>query len=198
MKPGKAPWPAICGFVPRGSVVNSQEISGHDSPRSDASTADRDHEVKFQLHLDTETVGQVQTSPPLCVEPQQSVRDVLALMKDQQKGAVLVCQEGVLAGIFTERDALRLMAAGDDFDRPVQHVMSRGPQTISVQDTVGAAIGKMSQGGFRHLPIVDPFGKPVGLLQVSAILHYLVQHFPKFVYNLPPKPHHATQQREGA
>ena len=154
--------------------------------------------MTFHLHLDTETVNHVRASQPLCVEPQHTVRDVLRLMKDQQKGAVLVCRERVLVGIFTERDVLRLMATGADFDLPVERVMSSGPKTISVHETVGAAIAKMSAGGFRHLPIVDERGHPVGLLQVSAILHYLVQHFPKFVYNLPPKPHHVTQQREGA
>jgi CBS domain-containing protein len=155
-------------------------------------------DVSFHLHLDSETVDHAHPSEPLCVEPQLAVRDVLRRMKDQSREAVLVCRDGVLVGIFTERDVLRLLAAGADFDVPVQQVMSNKPETISVRETVGSAISKMSTGGFRHLPIVDQLGRPVGLLQVSTILHYLVEHFPKFIYNLPPKPHHATQQREGA
>jgi hypothetical protein len=63
---------------------------------------------------------------------------------------------------------------------------------------VGKAIGLMSAGGFRRLPIVDDQGKPVGLLKVSGILHYLVEHFPKVVYTLPPAPHHKMGEREGA
>ncbi len=154
--------------------------------------------MNFHLHLDTETVNHAYPSEPLSVAPTLSVREVLRLMKEYKRGSVLVCQDGILVGIFTERDALRLMAADEGFDKPVGQVMSREPVSVSISDTVGSAINRMAEGGFRRLPIVDPAGRPVGLLKVSTILHYLVEHFPKFVYNLPPKPHHATQEREGA
>ena len=80
----------------------------------------------------------------------------------------------------------------------VEQVMTREPQTLSSDNTVGKAISKMSFGGYRRLPIVDNEGHPQGILKVSSILHYLVEHFPEVVYNLPPKPHHNTQEREGA
>jgi len=154
--------------------------------------------VTFHLHLDTETVDHARPSEPLCLEPKLAVREVLRRMKDHRSESVLVCRDGVLVGIFTERDVLRLLAGGEDFGVPVEQVMSSEPETVGVHETVGSAIGKMSEGGFRHLPIVDEDDHPVGILNVSTILHYLVQHFPNFIYNLPPKPHHATQQREGA
>ena len=69
---------------------------------------------------------------------------------------------------------------------------------LSEQDTLGAAITKMAHGGYRRLPIVDAEGRPVGFLKVGSILHFLVDHFPSTVYNLPPKPHHSTEAREGA
>ena len=74
----------------------------------------------------------------------------------------------------------------------------RDPVTLRGNDTVGKAIGLMSTGGFRRLPIVDGEGKIQGVLKVSGILHYLVEHFPKVVYTLPPAPHHKTVTREGA
>jgi branched-chain amino acid transport system substrate-binding protein len=48
------------------------------------------------------------------------------------------------------------------------------------------------------LPIVDELGRPTGILTVQGIMHYLVEHFPAAIYNLPPVPHHSFQQREGA
>ena len=72
------------------------------------------------------------------------------------------------------------------------------PVTLSDRDTVGQAIAKMAYGGYRRLPIVDGEGRPQGLVKTSGILHYLVEHFPSVVYNLPPTPHHTPQQREGA
>jgi CBS domain-containing protein len=154
--------------------------------------------VSFDLQLDTETVDQTHPPRPLCVEPERSVRDILQLLRNEETESVLVCRAGVLVGIFTERDALRLTASDAELDVPVEQVMSAKPECISNRETVGAAISKMAEGGFRHLPIIDDEGHPVGLLKVSLILHYLVQHFPKYIYNLPPKPHQATRQREGA
>ncbi|MFV1968034.1 MAG: CBS domain-containing protein, partial [Pirellulaceae bacterium] len=114
------------------------------------------------------------------------------------RGSCQVCRDGILVGVFTERDALRLICRGDSLEVPLKQVMSSDPVVLSATDTVGDAIAKMSHGGFRHLPIVDLEGRPLGVLKVSGILHYMVEHFPNVVYNLPPAPHHATQHREGA
>ena len=63
---------------------------------------------------------------------------------------------------------------------------------------VGKAITVMAKGGYRRLPIVDEKGRATGMITVEGILHYLAEHFPTTIYNLPPEPHYATQQREGA
>lgn len=152
----------------------------------------------FDLHLDTETVGHMDLPMPLCVEPSVSVRDVFGKLKQTRRGSVSVCRDGKLVGIFTERDALTLMATDGDIDVPVESVMSHEPASILASDTIRSAIETMSAGGYRRLPVLDGEGRPVGLLKVSAILHYLVQHFPSYVYNLPPRPKQAVQQREGA
>jgi CBS domain-containing protein len=169
--------------------------------------------VDFQLNLDAETVAKAYPREPNCVEPSATVREVLALMKEKKAGSVLVCdprQDGRLVGVFTERDALRLMAAGfpsaagngnqqaGGLETPIERVMTPHPTTLALSDTVGKAITVMSAGGYRRLPITDDSGKAVGTLEAAGILHYLAEHFPKVVYTLPPSPHHTTQTREGA
>jgi CBS domain-containing protein len=154
--------------------------------------------VAFQLNLRTETVGHIDTVVPMCVEPHRTIREVLELLRAERRGSTCICREGKLVGIFTERDALQLMADGADLDVPIERVMTQNPATISASDTVETAIATMSLGGYRRLPVLDEKGRPVGLLKVSAILHYLVQHFPNFVYTLPPHPDAAVQHREGA
>jgi CBS domain-containing protein len=101
-------------------------------------------------------------------------------------------------GVFTERDALRLLADGTNLDSTVAETMTRNPVTIRKSDTVARAISLMSVGGFRRLPIIDEKGNIEGVLKVSGLLHYLVEHFPKVVYTLPPEPHHKVASREGA
>lgn len=70
--------------------------------------------------------------------------------------------------------------------------------TVAMTDPVERAIREMWRGGYRHLPVVDEQGRPVGVLPVANVLHYLVEHFPHYIYNLPPVPHHSLQRREGA
>ena len=79
---------------------------------------------------------------------------MLQLLRAQRTGAVLICEGPKLVGIFTERDALKLMARGADFTTPVREVMSSPPATIASRATVGDAIRVMAEGGYRHLPIV--------------------------------------------
>jgi CBS domain-containing protein len=80
----------------------------------------------------------------------------------------------------------------------LQQVMTADPVVLRADDKVGKAISMMAQGGYRRLPIVDGRGRPVGIITAQGVMHYLVEHFPTVIYNLPPEPHHSMQQREGA
>jgi predicted transcriptional regulator len=154
--------------------------------------------VDFQLHLETETVEHCHPSPSLCAQPTDSVRSVLRALQAQRTGAAMVCEDRKLVGVFTERDALRLLADDANLDIPVSEVMVQNPVTVRKTDTVARAISLMSGGGFRRLPIVDAEGNVEGILKVSGLLHYLVEHFPKIVHTLPPEPHYRVADREGA
>ena len=154
--------------------------------------------MDFQLSLESEPVGAAYPTEPLGIAPTATIAEAMQLLRAQKTGAVLVCEGSALAGIFTERDALKIMADGVDTKRPIRDVMSAEPVTLSAEDTVGTAIQKMSKGGYRHLPIVDELGQPAGVVSVRGIVHYLVDHFPGTIYNLPPGPDVVPKAREGA
>ena len=154
--------------------------------------------MDFQLSLESEGVGSAYPDQPLAATADDSVGSVMQLLRAQRTGAVLICEGSKLVGIFTERDALKLMARSADLSTPVRDIMSSSPATIASSATVGEAIRKMSEGGYRHLPIVDRDHKPTGVLAVHGIVHYLVDHFPETVYNLPPDPNSRPREREGA
>jgi CBS domain-containing protein len=154
--------------------------------------------VDFQLSLQSEGVASAYPDQPLAATADETVGQVLQLLRAQRTGAALICEGDKLAGILTERDALKLMASGADLSVPVRQVMSRDPVTILSNATVGEAIRVMAEGGYRHLPIVDGDGKPTGMVAVHGIVHYLVDHFPATIYNLPPDPKAAPREREGA
>lgn len=154
--------------------------------------------MDFRLNLQSESVELAYPVTPVMVEPYLSIRQVLQVMRERTTGAVLICRNRHLLGIFTERDALKLLAAGDDLTRPIEAVMTTNPTTLRADDTVATAIRKMSFGSFRRLPVVDVAGCVVGLIKASRILHYIVEHFPQMIYTLPPEPHPVTHEREGA
>ena len=76
--------------------------------------------------------------------------------------------------------------------------MTPHPVVVDRKEPVGAVIRRMEEGGYRHLPVVDEGGHVVGILSVKRIVHYLVEHFPATIYNLPPDPGVVQQEREGA
>jgi CBS domain-containing protein len=153
--------------------------------------------VDIEFNLTTESVDHAGPVEPLCVPPETPVRVVLVLLREQRRPSALVCRDGVLVGVFTERDALRVMAQNIDLATPIERMMTPRPVTVHASEKIGVAVQKMAIGGYRRLPIVDDAGRPLGLVHVSGIVHYLVEHFPKTIYNLPPVPHPVMQQREG-
>lgn len=154
--------------------------------------------MSFQLSLSTESVTAAYPDEPLFVAPDATLSEVLQLLRAQNTGSVLVCEEGQLVGIFTERDALKVMATQQNLDQPVSQVMSKDPLSLKAETSVGEAIKMMSQGGYRHLPVLANDGTPSGMATVYGIVHYLVDHFPQTIYTLPPKPRSAPSEREGA
>jgi CBS domain-containing protein len=154
--------------------------------------------LDFQLSLESEGVGSAYPDQPLAANADETVGNVMQLLRAQRTGAVLLCDGPKLVGIFTERDALKQMASGADLSAPVRTVMSSPPATVASSSTVGDAIRIMAEGAYRHLPIVDQDQHPKGVLAVHGIVHYLVDHFPETVYNLPPDSKAAQQSREGA
>ena len=148
--------------------------------------------------VDSDPVGSAYPDEPLATTPEATIAEVLQLLRAQQTGAVLICDGSSLKGIFTERDALKLMVAGADLEQPVSAVMSSTLVTLFEGESVATAIRKMSEGGYRHLPILSASGQPTGVAAVHGIVHYLVDHFPNTVYNLPPNPRSTSTAREGA
>jgi CBS domain-containing protein len=155
--------------------------------------------MELARNLKTDSVSRLQPTQPRTVSPTQTVAEAVALMRHHKVGCLLVCEGPRLVGIFTERDLLRrVLAAGQPLSVPVGACMTPDPVTVNPKESISAAIRRMEEGGYRHLPVVDHGGQPVGVLSVKRIVHYLAEHFPDTVYNLPPDPGAVPQAPEGA
>ncbi len=149
------------------------------------------------INFNGEPVGEVGLLSPLCIEPSTPIREALLVLRAQHRGALLVCRDSVLVGILTERDVVRILAEGRDLNAPIADEMVEHPLTLRDGDSIALAIRRMAENGYRRLPVVDEADRPVGLVDVEGIVHFLVQHFPEAVYNLPPVANPATREREG-
>ncbi len=126
---------------------------------------------------------------PILVSAASTVADAVKSMNENHTGCVLVGSEGKLIGIFTERDLLtKDLSRADRQQVAVETVMTKNPETLEPDDGIAFALNKMSVGGYRHIPIVEGTGKPVGVLSVKDIVDFLVELFPEDVLNLPPNP----------
>ncbi|QRM19389.1 CBS domain-containing protein [Dechloromonas sp. TW-R-39-2] len=101
-----------------------------------------------------------------------SVRAACRLMASKRIGALLVLENQGIVGIFTERDALnKVLAASLDPDTTsVASVMVADPQTIRADKPLAYALHMMAEGGFRHVPVVDDQGAPLGMVSARDAL----------------------------
>lgn len=117
----------------------------------------------------------------LTVTPEKSVRTVASHMKQCCVAAILVVDpgDGKLIGICTERDlTFKVLAEGLDIDTTqVASVMTADPQTIGPEKPFGHALHMMFEGGFRHLPVVDLAGRPIGVISSRDALGPEVANF---------------------
>jgi len=109
----------------------------------------------------------------LTVEPGDQLGEVAKRMCDRDVGAVIVMEGDSLAGILTERDVLRAVAAGIQDDTVVSDHMTRDPETMSPDDTTQQAAVLMIHGGFRHLPVMD-HGEVVGVLSIRDLMRVVL------------------------
>jgi CBS domain-containing protein len=106
-----------------------------------------------------------------------STADAIHLMLDRRVGAVAVVdQQRRVAGIFTERDVLRKLALSsrDPHDTPVRDLMTTPVELATLATGPGEALATMIDRHFRHLPIVDPDGRLLGMLSIRNVLQWRI------------------------
>jgi CBS domain-containing protein len=103
--------------------------------------------------------------------PDISVQQAVQMLHTRHVGSVVVTNpERKCIGIFTERDAIRVVAQRIPLDTPLKKVMTRKVVTIPENVSFAEARRKMISRGIRHLPVVNDDGKLVGLLAFRQLI----------------------------
>lgn len=107
----------------------------------------------------------VKEQHPLSMTASQTVQHACQRMTKRRVGAVLVTDaKHHLIGIFTGRDAVRVLAQGNNPAAIIlAAAMTPNPHVIAPERSAIEALRVMNDGGFRHLPVVAD-GKILGIV----------------------------------
>jgi CBS domain-containing protein len=111
------------------------------------------------------------------IAPTATLTDAVKLLAERRIGAVVVTgPDNRVAGILSERDIVRALAARgpDALQDPVAAVMTRKVKTCTEADTVAALMEQMTEGKFRHLPVVEQ-GRLVGIISIGDVVKLRVE-----------------------
>lgn len=137
----------IHGVVSRGDFkgMELEEFARRQAGRATGATLDR------RL---SDVVG---NAKPLTLSTHETVQEACRSMRRRKCGYVLVVdRNGRLSGIFTGRDAVRVIAEGKDAASiRLSSAMTKRPMTLTSECRAIEALRVMNDGGFRHLPVVE-------------------------------------------
>jgi CBS domain-containing protein len=110
-------------------------------------------------------------------EPGATLKSAVALLAQKRIGAVLILgADHRIVGILSERDIVRAIAerGAAALDEPVSGLMTRKVSTCTESETIASLMERMTEGKFRHLPVIDQ-GRVVGVVSIGDVVKHRLQ-----------------------
>jgi CBS domain-containing protein len=120
-------------------------------------------------------------SDVLTIEPTATLAAAANLLAEHKIGAVVITgPDRQVIGILSERDIVRALAQSGPaaLDQQVGQVMTRKVVTCSEAETVSSLMERMTQGKFRHLPVVER-GRLSGIVSIGDVVKYRLEEMEK-------------------
>lgn len=110
------------------------------------------------------------------VEPNTIVYHAIEIMAEKNIGGLLICENGQLVGIFTERDYARklILKGKSSKDTTIGELMTKSPFTVNLDTSIEECMEMMSNKRIRHLPVVDN-GKVIGVISIGDVVTFIIQ-----------------------
>jgi CBS domain-containing protein len=113
-------------------------------------------------------------SEVVSTRPDATIAEVARLLKEKRIGAVVVTDaDGALCGIISERDLARGLASHGSklLETKVARLMTAEVVTCSPDDGLARLMQIMTDGRFRHLPVVKD-GKLSGIISIGDVVKH--------------------------
>jgi len=110
------------------------------------------------------------------VAPGTTVFEALRLMAEKNIGALLVLEQGALAGIFSERDYARkvILQGKSSRDTRVDEIMTSKVFCVEPERTAGECMALMTDKHVRHLPVMEA-GRVAGVISIGDVVRAVVE-----------------------
>jgi len=127
--------------------------------------------------MTVKAIMSVKGSEVITIEPTTNVAAAAKILAERKIGALVVTgADRRVVGIVSERDIVQELAAhgAASLDLPLTDVMTRKVMTCTAADTVSSVMERMTEGKFRHLPVIEQ-GRLVGIVSIGDVVKYRLQ-----------------------
>lgn len=112
----------------------------------------------------------------LTIPPSQTVAEAARILSEKGIGALVVSTNGTtISGILSERDVVRAIGkvGPSCLSQTVAELMTASVKTITQDETAVEALTEMTNGRFRHLPVMDG-ATMVGVISIGDVVKYRI------------------------
>lgn len=117
-------------------------------------------------------IGSKQLQQIITVKPDDLVRTAAEVLAKHRIGALIVSRDGAIVdGILSERDIVRALGTTGVgcMSKPVRELMTAEVIGCHPDDTANSVMEKMSDGRFRHMPVIDD-NKMIGVISIGDVV----------------------------
>ena len=113
----------------------------------------------------------------LAIDGSATVLAAVTLMVEENVGALLVNEEGRLAGIVTERDYLRRVTVEgrDEGSTPVREIMTSPLVYVGPEASIDECMAIMTERRIRHLPVLTDDRDVAGIVSIGDVVKFQSQ-----------------------
>lgn len=125
--------------------------------------------------MNVATILKAKGSDVATVNPDLTLADAAGLLTERGIGAVVVMEGRRVLGIVSERDIVKAVARGgaEALKAHVRDVMTTRVITCSLNDSVDELMDSMTEGRFRHLPVIED-GELVGIVSIGDVVKHRI------------------------
>lgn len=121
--------------------------------------------------MNVNTILHVKGRDVISVSPDTPILDLTKIFTEKKIGSIVVLRDGALAGIVSERDVVRAIAAkgADVLNETVESIMTANVTTCTGGDTIDHIMTVMTSGRFRHVPVIEN-GALAGIVSIGDVV----------------------------